>query len=45
MGVECAWAWCVRTGETSAQRCEQGRLMDQLVQSFQAREACPEVVP
>ena len=42
MGVECAWAWCVRTGETNAQRCEQGRLMDQLGQTFEAREACPE---
>lgn len=45
MGLPCAWAWCVRTGETDAQRCEQGKLLDQLVARFAEEAACPDVLP
>jgi len=38
MSPECAWAWCVRTGETKAQRCEVGKLQDYLIVRFQAQD-------
>ena len=31
MSIECAWAWCVRTGESDKQRCEPGKLTDEIV--------------
>ena len=43
MSPQCAWAWCVRTGETDAQRCEAGKFTDYLIARYQAVEiACPE---
>jgi hypothetical protein len=42
MSAGCAWAWCVRTGETSAQRCEAGKFTDLLVQQYAKQAACPE---
>ena len=41
MSALCAWAWCVRTGETDAQRCEQGKLADLIVDTYRDR-ACPD---
>jgi len=35
MSIDCAWAWCVRTGETDKQRCEAGKLTDELVRQSQ----------
>lgn len=31
MSIECAWAWCVRTGESDKQRCESSKLADELI--------------
>ncbi len=42
MSPLCAWAWCVRTGETSAQRCEQGKLTE-LINDLYRSEACKDV--
>ena len=41
LGPMCAWAWCVRTGETDAQRCEQGKLTDLIIDVYRDR-ACPD---
>lgn len=41
MSPICAWAWCVRTGETDAQRCEQSKLADLIVDVYRDR-ACPD---
>lgn len=35
MSALCAWAWCVRTGETDKQRCEQGKITDLVVKQFE----------
>lgn len=43
MSPQCAWAWCVRTGETDKQRCEAGKFTDYLIARYQASDvACPE---
>jgi hypothetical protein len=43
MSPQCAWAWCVRTGETDAQRCEAGKFTDYLIARYQASDvACPD---
>lgn len=34
MSALCAWAWCVRTGETDKQRCEQGKLTDLIIAQY-----------
>ena len=31
MSIDCAWAWCVRTGESDKQRCEASKLTDELI--------------
>jgi hypothetical protein len=31
MSIDCAWAWCVRTGESDRQRCESSKLVDELI--------------
>lgn len=31
MSIDCAWAWCVRTGESDKQRCETSKLTDELI--------------
>jgi hypothetical protein len=31
MSIDCAWAWCVRTGESDKQRCETSKLVDELI--------------
>jgi hypothetical protein len=41
MSADCAWAWCVRTGETNAQRCEASKLTDLLIQQYGKKAACP----
>ncbi len=41
MSPICAWAWCVRTGETDAQRCEQSKLADLIVDVYRDK-ACPD---
>jgi hypothetical protein len=43
MSPECAWSWCVRTGETDKQRCEVGKLTDYLIKRYEAKAACPDV--
>ncbi len=35
----CAWAWCVRTGESDKQRCEAGKLTDLII--VQYRDKAP----
>jgi len=35
MSIDCSWAWCVRTGETDKQRCEAGKLTDELIRQSQ----------
>jgi hypothetical protein len=42
LSANCAWAWCVRTGETDKQRCEQGKWVDLLIEeyTYQAKKAC-----
>jgi len=43
MSPECAWAWCIRTGETDKQRCEVGKLQDYLIVRFKAQDvSCPD---
>ena len=43
MSPQCAWAWCVRTGETDAQRCEAGKFTDYLIARYQADDvSCPD---
>lgn len=44
LGLPCAWAYCVRTGETDAQRCEQGKLTDELVKRYSEEAACADDV-
>lgn len=38
MSLNCAWSLCVRTGETDAQRCDQSKMTDALLEQY----ACPE---
>ena len=45
MSPECAWALCLRQGQSDAQRCEAGDLQRLLVQRWQAEASCPEVTP
>lgn len=39
MTLECAWAWCVRTGESEKQRCEQSGLTMELISRFKKQSA------
>ena len=40
----CMLAWCMRTGETTSQRCEPAKLMDLYIAQIKAREvSCPDV--
>ncbi len=41
LSVECAWAWCVRTGSSDRQRCESAALTTAMI----AKWSCPEEVP
>ena len=34
MSANCAWAWCVRTGETDKQRCEPSKLTDLIIEQY-----------
>tara|TARA_Y100001973_G_scaffold100042_1_gene160330 strand:- start:99 stop:482 length:384 start_codon:yes stop_codon:yes gene_type:complete len=36
LGLQCQWAWCVRTGETEKQRCEVTKLTDELIEYYQS---------
>jgi hypothetical protein len=38
MSIDCAWAWCVRTGETDKQRCEASKLTDELIRQSQKQQ-------
>lgn len=38
MTLECAWAWCVRTGESDKQRCEQTGLTTELISRYRRQE-------
>lgn len=40
MSLNCAWALCIRTGETDKQRCEPSKLTDALLDQYQP--SCPE---
>lgn len=40
MSLNCAWALCIRTGETDKQRCEPSKLTDALLEQYAPR--CPE---
>jgi hypothetical protein len=42
MSAVCAWAWCVRDGESDAQRCQEQTLQQFLVAQWQAQASCPE---
>lgn len=42
MSPECAWALCLRTGQSDAQRCEVGDLTDLLVERWRAKSSCPD---
>lgn len=39
MSPQCAWAWCVRDGESNAQRCQEAGLQAVLVKRW---EGCPD---
>jgi len=41
LSVECAWAWCVRTGSSDRQRCESAALTTAMI----AKWSCVEEVP
>ena len=41
MSIDCAWAWCVRTGETDKQRCEASKLTDELIRRFDGGRTAP----
>ena len=45
MSPECQWAWCIRTGETDKQRCQDSKLVDYLIVRFRLEAACPEPLP
>ncbi len=39
----CMLAWCMRTGETTSQRCEPAKLMDLYITQIKARDvSCPD---
>jgi len=40
MSPQCAWAWCVRDGESDAQRCQEAGLQALLVARWQ--KGCPD---
>lgn len=40
MSPQCAWAWCVRDGESNAQRCQEAGLQALLVARWQ--KGCPD---
>lgn len=42
MSAVCAWAWCVRDGESNAQRCQEQTLQAYLITQWQAQAACPD---
>jgi hypothetical protein len=42
MSPECQWAWCIRTGETDKQRCQDSKLADYLIERFKLQSVCPE---
>ena len=42
MSAECAWAWCVRDGESDAQRCQEQTLQAHLIVRWEAQSACPD---
>ena len=43
MSAACVLAWCIRTGETDAQRCEPAKLMDLYIKQVQAQDvSCPD---
>lgn len=35
MSALCAWAWCVRTGETDKQRCEPAKITDLIIEQYE----------
>lgn len=41
MSPICQWAWCLRSGETAKQRCQDTKLMDLIIEQWQA-QPCPE---
>jgi hypothetical protein len=45
MSAVCAWAWCVRDGESNAQRCQEQTLQAYLIAQWQAEAACPDQTP
>ena len=45
MSAACAWSWCIRTGETDKQRCQDTKLADYLIERFRLEAACPEPLP
>jgi len=45
LSVECQWAWCVRTGGSEGQRCEQSALVKLMVSRIEERSACAEPAP
>lgn len=42
MSAECAWAWCVRDGESDAQRCQEQTLQAYLIAQWKAQSNCPD---
>jgi hypothetical protein len=42
MSAVCAWAWCVRDGESNAQRCQEQTLQAYLISEWKAQSACPD---
>jgi hypothetical protein len=45
MSAACAWSWCIRTGETDKQRCQDTKLADYLIERFRLEAACPDSPP
>jgi hypothetical protein len=40
MSPQCAWAWCVRDGESDAQRCQDSTLQAYLVERWKVADDC-----
>jgi hypothetical protein len=45
MSAACAWSWCIRTGSSDAQRCQDTKLADYLIERFRLEAACPDTPP
>ena len=41
MSPLCAWAWCIRTGVSDAQRCQEQTLQAYIIKNWQDEQALP----